>query len=87
MSEKKRIYRLRCRIKKILEREGYDVFSPTEDAIFHLVAVRPDEARLIHVCLEFPDEQTLALLRKCRRKARKEIWFREKRGALGFIRL
>ena len=77
-SVKKRLYRLKCRVKKILEHEGFDVLDTPEDQYFHLVALRSNESRLIHISLDAPGEKLLVRLKRTHPGIKKEVWYREK---------
>lgn len=87
ISQKKRLYRLKCRIIERLEAEGHEVFHITSDPLFHLIAIREHEIRLIYISEAEPDPALIGLVRSARRRATKEIWYRGEKNRLTVLKI
>jgi len=77
MNYKKRHYRLKKRVAKILAQVGYDVIFPRNEYVFDLIAIYKDRVRYIAISLEKPSKELIGLIKTAEKPGEKEIWFRK----------
>jgi len=85
MSYKKRQYRLKKRVAKILAQVGYDVIFPRNEILFDLIAIYKDRVRYIVICLDKPSKELIGLIKAAEKPGEKEIWFRKEDNKIEVI--
>jgi predicted transcriptional regulator len=85
MSYKKRQYRLKKRVAKILAQVGYDVIFPENDNLFDVVAIEVDRIRYIAVMSEEPSKEVVKKYKAINKPGDVEIWYRDGKGCLKTI--
>jgi len=85
MSYKKRQYRLKKRVAKILAQVGYDVIFPRNEYLFDLIAIYKDRVRYVAISLDKPSKELIGLIKAAEKPGEKEIWFRDKNNKIETI--
>jgi len=85
MSYKKRQYRLKKRVAKILAQVGYDVIFPRNDDPFDVIAIEDDRVRYIAILPDKPSKEVIKRLRAIKKPGDVEIWYRDEKGGIAVI--
>jgi len=85
MNYKKRQYRLKKRVAKILAQVGYDVIFPRNEYLFDLIAIYKDRVRYVAISLDKPSKELIGLIKAAEKPGGKEIWFRDKNNKIETI--